>query len=244
MNQPHDNWSKYYDFVYQNALGDFYDNVTNETLKVINELLPEGKVIDYGAGTGRITIPLKKQGYKVIAVEKSSGMASEIKKKCKEYCLDIPVHNCSINEFNNEEVDLALALYAVLNYSISEGELKRNIVAIYIQLKPNGYLFCDLLGLWFFKNKEIINVSLDDFSHREWLTQREENIYTYHQEGRGVLHGNEFHFNDEVSIRYWDLKTVNDIFIETGFEEVQNTFPQLSSKSSTYKLYMKPGHKL
>ncbi len=239
MHPPHDNLSRYYDFVYQNPLGDFYDTVTNETLNVINELLSKGKVIDYGAGTGRITIPLKKQGYKVIAVEKSSGMASEIKKKCREYCLDIPVHNCSINEFNNEEVDLALALYAVLNYSISEGELKRNIVAIYNQLKHNGYLFFDLLGLWFFKNKEIINVSLDDFSHREWLTQREENIYTYHQEGRGVLHGSEFHFNDEVPIRYWDLKTVNDIFIETGFEDVQNTFPQLSSKSSTYKLYKK-----
>ncbi len=80
-------------FCNQNVLGDFYDNITNETLNVINELLPEGKVIDYGAGTGRITIPLKKQGYKVIAVEKSTGMASEIKKKCKDYCLNIPVHN-------------------------------------------------------------------------------------------------------------------------------------------------------
>ncbi len=239
MNQPHDSWSKYYDFIYQNALGDFYDYVTNETVKVINELLPDGKVIDYGAGTGRITIPLKKQGYKVIAVEKSSGMASEIKKKGKGYCLDIPVHNCSINEFNNEEVDLALALYAVLNYSTSEGELKRNIVAIYNQLKPNGYLFFDLLELWFFKIKEIIHVSLDDFSHREWLTQREENIYTYHLEGSGVLEGSEFHFNEEFSIRYWDLTTVNDIFIEIGFEEVQKTFPQLSSISSTYNLYKK-----
>lgn len=239
MNQPHDNWSKYYDFVYQNALGDFYDNVTNKTLNVINELLPKGKVIDYGAGTGRITIPLKKQGYKVIAVERSSGMASEIKKKCKDYCLDIPVHNCSISEFNNEEVDLALALYEVFNYSISEDELKRNIVAIYNQLKPNGYLFFDLLELWFFNLKEIINVSLDDFSHREWLTQHEENIYTYHQQGRGVLSGSRFHFSDEFSIRYWDLKAVNDIFAEIGFEEVQNTFPQLSSVSSTYKLYKK-----
>lgn len=239
MNQPHDNWSKYYDFVYQKALGDFYDNVTNKTLNVINELLPEGKVIDYGAGTGRIAIPLKKQGYEVIAVERSSGMVSEIKEKCKDYCVNIPVHNCSISEFDNEEVDLALALYAVLNYSISEGELKRNIVAICNQLKPNGYFFFDLLGLWFFKKEEIINVSLDGFSLREWLTQHEENVYTYHQEGRGVLSGNKFHFNDEAPIRYWDLKTVNDIFVEIGFEDVQSTFPQLSSESSTYKLYKK-----
>ena len=239
MNQPHDNWSKYYDFVYQNALGDFYDNVTNKTLNVINELLPKGKVVDYGAGTGRIAIPLKKQGYEVIAVERSSGMASEIKKKCKDCCLDIPVHNCSISEFSNEEVDLALALYAVLNYSISENKLKRNIVAIYNHLKPSGYLFFDLLGLWFFKNEEIINVSIDGFSLREWLIQHEGNIYTYHQEGRGVLSGNKFHFNDEAPIRYWDLQTVNDIFVEIGFEDMQSTFPQLSSESSTYKLYKK-----
>jgi hypothetical protein len=93
--------------------------------------------------------------------------------------------------------------------------------------------------LWFFKKEEIINVSLDEFSLREWLTQHEENVYAYHQEGRGVLPGNKFHFNDEAPIRYWDLKTVNDIFVEIGFEDVQSTFPQLSSESSTYKLYKK-----
>jgi len=53
------------------------------------------------------------------------------------------------------------------------------------------------------------------------------------------LSGNKFHFNDEAPIRYWDLKTVNDIFVEIGFEDTQSTFPQLSSESSTYKLYKK-----
>jgi len=42
MKQPHDNWGTYYDFVYEQTFGSFYDNLTTETLNVINQILPKG----------------------------------------------------------------------------------------------------------------------------------------------------------------------------------------------------------
>ena len=98
MKQPHDNWGTYYDFVYEQNFGSFYDNLTTETLNVINQILPKGTILDFGAGTGRISFPLTEKGYSVIAVEKSSGMVNSFKRKSKEYNLEMKIHNCSISE--------------------------------------------------------------------------------------------------------------------------------------------------
>lgn len=58
MKQPHDNWGTYYDFVYEQTFGSFYNNLTTETLNVINQILPKGTILDFGAGTGRLSFPL------------------------------------------------------------------------------------------------------------------------------------------------------------------------------------------
>lgn len=79
MKQPHDNWGTYYGFVYEQTFGSFYSNLITETLNVINQILTQGPILDFGAGTGRLSFPLAEQGYNVIAVEKSIGVANEFK---------------------------------------------------------------------------------------------------------------------------------------------------------------------
>ena len=49
MNQPHDNWGEYYDFVYEQTFGGYYDALTEETLNVIKQILPDATIIDFGA---------------------------------------------------------------------------------------------------------------------------------------------------------------------------------------------------
>ena len=66
MIQAHDNWGSLYDYVYEQTYGDFYRDLTVETVDQINQILPSGTIIDYGAGTGRLSIPLSNQGSKVI----------------------------------------------------------------------------------------------------------------------------------------------------------------------------------
>ncbi|HLS71748.1 MAG TPA: hypothetical protein VK027_08800 [Chitinophagaceae bacterium] len=51
MQEPHDNWETYFDFVCEQFFGSFYKNLIFETLKVINQILPKGTILDFGAGT-------------------------------------------------------------------------------------------------------------------------------------------------------------------------------------------------
>jgi 2-polyprenyl-3-methyl-5-hydroxy-6-metoxy-1,4-benzoquinol methylase len=68
MKMPHDSWADYYDLVFSDIDRDY----TKLTLDTIKSILPDGgTIIDFGAGTGRISIPLAKNGYSVTAIEQS-----------------------------------------------------------------------------------------------------------------------------------------------------------------------------
>lgn len=110
MNFPHDNWASYYDYIYETTYGGIYNKLTADTLQIIRQILPAGTIADFGAGTGRLSIPLKLEGYEVIAVERSKPMADVIIEKAAAINLSLHVKNCSISEFENGKVDLALCL--------------------------------------------------------------------------------------------------------------------------------------
>ncbi|GEM_PF-2759551 len=49
MKQPHDNWETYCVFVYEQTFGHFYSSLTIEALNLINQILPLGTILDFGA---------------------------------------------------------------------------------------------------------------------------------------------------------------------------------------------------
>lgn len=238
MKQPHDNWGAYYDFVYEQTFGRFYNDLTTETIKTINKILPIGNIIDFGAGTGRLSLPLAKQGYSVIAVEKSNGMVEEFKRKVSNCYFEIEIHNCSISDFQNGKTDLALALFTVLSYSITEDELSRNLKNICQHINSNGYFFFDLPNIIFFNAGRLTNIHTNNFRRIVELTSNNKNdIYTYKEICSGIYNGQEFNYKDEFQIRYWTLNTLDKIIRENGFSDTLKTFPQFNTTGSTYKLY-------
>lgn len=240
MKQPHDNWGTYYDFVYEQTFGSFYSNLTNETLNVINQILPKGTILDFGAGTGRLSLPLAEQGYKLIAVEKSIGMVDEIKRKLDGQNSEIEIHNCSISEFKNGKADLAITLFTVLSYSITEDELSKNIMNICKHINQNGYFFFDLPNTIFFNAGRLTNIDTNTFRRLVELTNTNENdIYTYREQCSGIFNGQEFSYEDEFKIRYWEISTLDTLLRENGFNDTLKSFPQFNSTGSTYKLYKK-----
>ncbi|MFH1005733.1 MAG: class I SAM-dependent methyltransferase [Bacteroidota bacterium] len=240
MKQPHDNWATYYDFVYERTFGSFYNNLTTETINIINQILPSGIIIDFGAGTGRLSFPLIEQNYSVIAVERSNGMAEEFKRKASNYNLDVEIHNCSISDYQNGNADLAIALFTVLIYSITEEELSKNIKNICQHIKQNGYFFFDLPNTVFFNAGRLTNIETANFRRVVELTSNNENdIYTYKEKCSGIFNEQEFNYEDEFSIRYWKLNTLDKLLTENGFSDTHKTFPQFNSTGSTYKLYQR-----
>jgi SAM-dependent methyltransferase len=238
MKQPHDNWGTYYDFVYEQTFGSFYCNLTTETLKVINQILPKGTILDFGAGTGRLSFPLTGQGYNVIAVEKSIGMVNDFKRKLDGQNSEIEIHNCAISEYENGKADLAIALFTVLSYSITEDELFKNIENICKHINQNGYFFFDLPNTVFFNTGRLTNIDRNSFRRLVELTSNNENdIYTYREQCNGIFNGQEFRYEDEFKIRYWKINTLDKLLNENGFCDTLKTFPQFNSTGSTYKLY-------
>jgi len=238
MKQPHDNLGKYYDFIYEQTFGSFYSKFTTETLNVINQILPKGTILDFGAGTGRLSFPLAKQGYNVIAVEKSIGMVEKFKSKFEGENSKIEINNCSILEYKNGKGDLAIALFTVLSYSITDDELSKNIENICKHINQDGYFFFDLPNTVFFKPGRLINIDTKSFRRLVELTSNSESdIYTYKEQSSGIFNGQEFSCEDEFKIRYWEISTLDKLLRENGFCDTLKTFPQFNSTGSTYKLY-------
>ena len=78
----HNSWAKVYDRAYKESFGSFYKEFTELTIKVIQEETAQGlKVIDFGAGTGRLSCPLSELGFDVTAVDSSLEMLKELQSK-------------------------------------------------------------------------------------------------------------------------------------------------------------------
>ena len=120
--QPHDNWARYYDFVCQQSFGNAYTILCDDTEEICRQLIAQSPmengiayILDIGAGTGRIAIPLLRQGHHVTAVEPSEFMCDEIRTK-----LDEPLHNNLIIEQDliqnvalpSQFFDIALLLFS------------------------------------------------------------------------------------------------------------------------------------
>ena len=240
MPQPHDNWAQYYDFVYQKTYGRFYESMTESTLSYLSQILPKGTILDYGAGTGRLSFPLQEMGYDVIAVEKSTEMAIVINEKALQNGIQFPVHSCSISDYRGPSGDMALCVFTVLSYSITEEELFNNLSNVYKHLNPNGYFFFDLPNAVFFQQQNLANIISTNFNRYISLTPTEINqIYLYEENCSGTIANINFAYEDTFEIRNWNLNYVGQLLQEIGFQEVNTEFNRLMSSGSTYKLYQK-----
>lgn len=90
--QPHASWAHIYDRAYELSFGSHYDNLTENTIAAIEQVLgPSGSIVDLGAGTGRLSLPLLDRGYSVTSVEPCQALADELQKKRVGTQLDIRV---------------------------------------------------------------------------------------------------------------------------------------------------------
>lgn len=240
MKLAHDKGSRFYDFVYKKTFGSFYQELTAKTLLVIQDILPNGSIIDFGAGTGRLSFPLLEKGYSLVAVEKSRGMIAEMIRKSIHFNRDLEIYNCKISDYHHCKVDLALAIFTVLSYSITEDELVANIQNICIHLKPNGYFLFDLPSLDLLTEQRLINIQSEHFNRIvDLINVNNSDIFTYKEKCSGIFKNEMFEYQDEFSIRYWSLDVLDNLLHKNGLCDTQRSFPYFDSTDSTYKLYQR-----
>ena len=99
MNTPHSSWAQHYDEAYRRSFGGFYDDLTQATVECVARIQPApARVVDFGAGTGRLALPLAKAGYNVVATDPCAEMLAVLSSKAEKQRLSIPTVCCRMQD--------------------------------------------------------------------------------------------------------------------------------------------------
>jgi len=106
-----------------------------EELSQLLQLIPPmaKKVIDFGCGTGRLTIPILRRGIKVIGIDISNKSLEMLKKNIKEIIPEKKGNFSFANRISNEKVKVVVGTDILHHVS-----LKDIIPEIYNSLQPGG----------------------------------------------------------------------------------------------------------
>jgi SAM-dependent methyltransferase len=113
--------------------------------------LKTGEVLDIGAGTGRIAIPLAQKGIKVICVEPSPAMRSEFSKKLRSQSRaskNIKIIAADAQSFHVKHTFPVALLSGTFDHFLNDKERIASLTNIARHLKPQALLVFDVfLGL-------------------------------------------------------------------------------------------------
>ena len=99
-----------------------------------------GRVIEAGAGTGRVALPLAEAGIEVVAVDASPAMLDQLRSKITA---PIPVTTvvADLGEWvPDNDADVVLIAYSTLVYLITKERQQRAVSNLAVALRPGGCL--------------------------------------------------------------------------------------------------------
>jgi len=152
---PHDAWAEVYDLVYAEEFGALLDRLTDRTLELVGTLAkPPAAVVDFGAGTGRLAIPLASAHYQVVAVEPSAAMLDCLAGKPGGDAVRRVVSR--MQDFAGDvRFDLALCVFGVLSYLTTPAQLDAGLAAVRASLGPEGKVLLDLPHAALFRDRQV-----------------------------------------------------------------------------------------
>ncbi len=233
MTEPHASWADVYDLVYEESFGDFYNSLTETTVEQIKDIVESpARIVDFGAGTGRLSIPLAACGYDVLAVEPSGAMLDQMHKKPGGDA--IPSFTGKMQDFQTDTpFDIAICVFTVLIYLLDEESLRRSLKAAYVALRTGGYLLFDVPSRGIFSNFKC-NTSL--IKRNVIVKPCRDDIYTYEENTTLTRDGDQTLYTDSFKIRYWGFDKVHQFLTEVGFHSIDDLTFNFVGTGSRYFL--------
>lgn len=233
MTTPHSSWAQHYDEAYRRSFGDFYDGLTEATVDCIARIQSQpARIVDFGAGTGRLALPLAKAGYSVVAIDPCAEMLAVLSSKAEKERLAIQTVCCRMqDEFQSPPFDLALCVFTVLLYLLDEAALNAAFQTAAAALRPGGRLLLDIPSRQIFHS---YNRTAPDFV-REVRVNPETDVLFRYEETIRVLDANRWvNHSDSFQIRYWEQSQVFDALGRASFAVEEELSAQFAGSGSSY----------
>jgi SAM-dependent methyltransferase len=214
---PHASWAHCYDLAYENSHGALYQRLTDLTIATIRELRqPPCSLVDFDAGTGRLSIPLARCGYTVTAVEPCQEMMDLLLAKAKDANVRVRSRVERMQDFNGQgQFDLALCVFTTVLCLLDEASLRQGLTAFAESLTENGRVLIDLPNRHAFQSYRRRTPVLD---RTVTVTPVDGDEYTYGEETRCLVDGSWQEYEDRFSIRYWPAEAILSVLADKGVE--------------------------
>ncbi|MDD5290079.1 MAG: class I SAM-dependent methyltransferase [Patescibacteria group bacterium] len=126
---------EFYDLLYQRYLKSVPDFVA-----LVEKNTPQkGLILDLAAGTGEITIPLLKKGFRVISLDASQGMLRELKLKAKKQGIKkYQVTKLDMQKISYQKKFDSVCIRQAINYFMGSKALAAGLKKIFASLKTGG----------------------------------------------------------------------------------------------------------
>lgn len=158
-----------------------YEDVTEDIYMYLKLLKGQKNILEFGAGTGRVTIPLAKDGHFIEAVDLSSEMLNELKNKIQDdetlrkYINPVLGNMCGY--LSTKKFNAILISLTSFNYLLTEQEQEQCLLAIKNNLLDNGFAIVELLS----KKTFLDTNNSDDFTFIKRIRVNDNSYYNYYR---------------------------------------------------------------
>jgi SAM-dependent methyltransferase len=231
----HRSWAEHYDEVNRQCFGDFYDQLTQQTLAQIGSLGPKLRIADFGAGTGRLSLPLMDLGHEVSAIEPSKAMLEQL--RAKDRSRRIQTYHASLSSYDGPgQHDLALAVFTVIAYILTPEELTASFANAARALTPEGHLLIDVPRRILFNSNKVDRPGLiRDIT----FTPRGGNLFTYAENTSLETPDGPFDYADQFTLRYWTQDEVRSALRQAGLHVTADWSGAFTAAGAEYWLCAK-----
>jgi 2-polyprenyl-3-methyl-5-hydroxy-6-metoxy-1,4-benzoquinol methylase len=234
----HDSWAEFYDQIYEETFDRFYGWLTTQALGTVSGIVkPGSRILDFGAGTGRLAIPLAARGHRVTAVEPSGGMLKVLRRKAANAGWEIDTVEAPMKDFAGDgSFDLALCVFSVIAYVQTDDDLDASFRAAASGLQRGGCLLLDVPNKGVFASNDVKSANVD---RKVTVTQRDGDTFTYVEETRVKRDGAWVEVHDRFPIRFWPVRKVRASLAKAGFTVEHDLTSVFSAAGANYWLCRK-----